>query len=67
VGDADEFNRSLLSSVQHDGRIFLTSTRLGGKVWLRLAILCAGTHLEHVELALAILASQAKQLEQTGA
>src|SRR5262249_36060863 len=46
VGEADEFNRLLLSSVQRDGRIFLTSTCLGGKVWLRMAILCAGTHLE---------------------
>jgi glutamate/tyrosine decarboxylase-like PLP-dependent enzyme len=63
VGDADEFNRRLLAAVQRDGRVFLTSTRLGEKVWLRLAILCAGTHLEHVEMALESLAARAKAME----
>ncbi len=64
TGEADEFNRRLLSAVQHDGRIFLTSTRLSGQVWLRLAVLCAATHLEQIELALEILNAKARELER---
>ncbi len=54
-GDADAFNQRLLNAVQRDGRIFLTSTRLNGQFWLRLAVLCPATHREHIDLALEIL------------
>jgi glutamate/tyrosine decarboxylase-like PLP-dependent enzyme len=62
-GDAEEFNRRLLRAVQYDGRIFLTSTLLEEKTWLRLAVLCAATHLEQIELALKILREKARELE----
>ena len=39
-------------SKDKEGRIFLTSTRLAGRVWLRVAILCATTHREHIDLVL---------------
>jgi aromatic-L-amino-acid decarboxylase len=62
-GDVEEFNRRLLRTLQYDGRIFLTSTRLDGKTWLRVAVLCAATHLEQIELALKILQEKARELE----
>lgn len=61
-GDPDEFNQRLLHAVQLDGRVFVTSTRLHGQLWLRLAILCASTHREHIDLALEILKSTANRV-----
>ena len=61
-GDADDFNRRLLRAIQTDGRIFLTSTILENRVWLRLAVLCAATHLEHIELALTLLQEKAQAI-----
>ncbi len=60
--DAGEFNRQLLNAVQRDGRIFITSTRLNGQFWLRLAILCPATHREHIDLALEIIQEKAGNL-----
>jgi len=60
-GNVDDYNQRLLKAIQQDGRIFITSTRLGGRFWLRLAVLCAATHREHVDLALEILQKCGKQ------
>jgi len=65
-GDVEDFNRRLLRTLQYDGRIFLTSTRLEGKTWLRLAVLCVATHLEQIEFALKILQEKARELESSG-
>jgi glutamate/tyrosine decarboxylase-like PLP-dependent enzyme len=54
TGDPDLYNQRLLKAVQLDGRIFITSTRLNGQFWLRLAVLCPATHREHIDLALKI-------------
>jgi aromatic-L-amino-acid decarboxylase len=59
-GDPDEFNQQVLKSVVRDGRVFITSTRLRGRVWLRVAILCATTHREHIDLTLDILRKQSQ-------
>ena len=60
-GNDDAYNQRLLKAVQKDGRVFLTSTRLNGRFWLRLAVLCATTHREHIDLALEILKKNAKR------
>jgi glutamate/tyrosine decarboxylase-like PLP-dependent enzyme len=62
-GEPEEFNRRLLRALQYDGRVFLTSTRLEGYTWLRLAVLCAATHLEHIDLTLRILREKAQELK----
>jgi glutamate/tyrosine decarboxylase-like PLP-dependent enzyme len=59
-GNADDFNQRLLKTVQRDGRVLLTSTSLNGQFWLRLAVLCATTHREHIDLALDILKESVK-------
>jgi glutamate/tyrosine decarboxylase-like PLP-dependent enzyme len=64
-GDVEEFNRCLLRAIQYDGRIFITSTRLEGRTWLRLAVLCAATHLEQIGFALEILQAKAHELESS--
>jgi hypothetical protein len=44
-----------LKAVNQDGRVFITSTQLNGRFWLRVAVLCAATHREQIDLALQIL------------
>jgi glutamate/tyrosine decarboxylase-like PLP-dependent enzyme len=62
-GDANEFNQKLIQAIQHDGRVFLSSTKINGQVFLRLAVLGFRTHLETIELALEILEQKAKEIE----
>ncbi|MGB8705914.1 MAG: aminotransferase class V-fold PLP-dependent enzyme [Gillisia sp.] len=54
-GDVNSFNEKLLEEIRKDGRIFLSSTTIDGKFWIRAAILAYGTHLRHIELLLEIL------------
>ena len=51
-GDADEFNERLIEHVQQEGRVMLSGTRIDGTFYLRCAILCFRTHLEHVDDAI---------------
>lgn len=48
-GDADEYNERLIKHVQEEGRVMLSGTRIDGNYYLRCAILCFRTHLEHVD------------------
>ena len=59
---ADAFNRELAERIQRDGRIFLSSTLIGGRVTLRLAVLNVHVHLEHIERAIAVVAELAERL-----
>jgi glutamate/tyrosine decarboxylase-like PLP-dependent enzyme len=52
-GDADAFNERLIKHVQDEGRVMLSGTRIDGRFYLRCAILCFRTHIEHVDDALA--------------
>ena len=65
-GDPNEFNQKLISAVQQDGRIFLSSTMLDGKFTLRLAVLGLRTHQETIDLALKVLKEKANALIETG-
>jgi glutamate/tyrosine decarboxylase-like PLP-dependent enzyme len=62
-GDANAFNQQLVSAIQHDGRIFLSSTTINGEVTLRLAVLSLPTHLETIELAIDLLRQKASEIE----
>jgi len=62
-GDADIFNQRLLAAVHADGRVFITSTRLGGRYTLRFVAMNFRTHLEHVEYLLELLNREARELE----
>lgn len=54
-GDANEFNRRLVHEIQHDQRLFLSSTLLDGKFTLRLAVLSFRTHLDTIDEMLEII------------
>ncbi len=63
-GDANDFNKKLIQHVQHDGRVFLSSTTIEGKYWLRIAILAFRTHLKTVDLCLQVLREGIEKLKQ---
>ena len=63
TGDPDDFNKRLAEEVVKDGRVFISSTVLDGKVTLRLAILSFRTHLKTIRLTLEILKEKVEGLE----
>jgi len=62
-GDADAFNRCLVETIQQEGRIFISSTRVDGKFVLRMAVGCFRTHLEDIDFALEVIRDTARRLE----
>ncbi len=62
-GDANAFNRALIEATHVDGRVFLSSTTIDGVFVLRFAALAFRTHLEHADLAIAILRDCVAELE----
>jgi glutamate/tyrosine decarboxylase-like PLP-dependent enzyme len=65
-GDGDEFNNRLTQAIQQDGRIFISSTRVDGKIVLRLAVGCFRTHLDDINQTLDILRRTAERLAAGG-
>ena len=63
--DPNAFNEKLVKMVQQDGRIFLSSTRIDGVFWIRLAVLSFRTHLKQIDLCLEILQNSLKLLLQS--
>jgi glutamate/tyrosine decarboxylase-like PLP-dependent enzyme len=61
-GDVNAFNKQLAKKIQQDGRIFISSTRLGDKFILRLAISSFRTHLTDIDEALDVLKWTARKL-----
>jgi glutamate/tyrosine decarboxylase-like PLP-dependent enzyme len=57
---ADDANRRLVRSIHEDGRVFVSSTILEGRVTLRMAALTFRTHLETVQLLLDVLEENVK-------
>ena len=60
--DVDELNARLLERINRSGRVFLSSTRLHGRFFLRVCILCHRTHLDRVKEAVEIIRSAATGL-----
>jgi aromatic-L-amino-acid decarboxylase len=55
TGDANAFNELLVKRLHEDGRVFLTSTKIDGVFYLRLACLSFRTHVHTIDLALTML------------
>jgi aromatic-L-amino-acid/L-tryptophan decarboxylase len=51
-GDADDFTEWLLKHLQQEGRVMMSGTRIDGTYYIRCAILCFRTHIEHVDEAI---------------
>ena len=62
-GDANAFNRALVEHTHRDGRVFLSSTTVGGTFLLRMAALSFRTHLDSIDLALEVLREGVERLE----
>ena len=53
-------NQRLLAAVLADGRVFLSSTTIDGRFWLRVAVLNFRTHVERIEALLELLARETR-------
>jgi glutamate/tyrosine decarboxylase-like PLP-dependent enzyme len=62
--DLNKFNRELVHEIHQDGRVFLSSTTLNGKFWLRVAVLIFRTHKENIDLTLQILKEKIRKIEE---
>ncbi|WP_425392230.1 pyridoxal phosphate-dependent decarboxylase family protein [Ekhidna sp.] len=62
-GDANAFNERLIKAIQDDGRIFLSSTTIHDKFWIRVAIVVFRTHKSKIDLLLNIIREKVKQLQ----
>jgi glutamate/tyrosine decarboxylase-like PLP-dependent enzyme len=62
AGDLDALNRQLLDIVQREGRVFLTSTQLGGRLVLRACIVNFRTGEADLDCLLDVLAEAGKRV-----
>ncbi len=53
--DNDSANLALVDYIKKDGRVFLSSTVVDGKVYIRMAILSFRTHLDTIDQALELI------------
>ena len=61
-GDANSFNEKLIKAIQDDGRIFLSSTTIHGKFWIRVAIVVFRTHKAKIDLLIKIIEEKVEEL-----
>ncbi|NGO66882.1 aminotransferase class V-fold PLP-dependent enzyme [Streptomyces sp. SB3404] len=61
VGE-DETNLRVLRAINASGRATLTSTRVNGRIWLRMCVLNHRTHREHVDDAVRIIRDAVRQV-----
>lgn len=60
--DNNAFNQKLIKGILEDGRVFISSTKINEKIYLRLTILHFRTHLEEVRLFFDLLETQRQKL-----
>ncbi len=65
IGEND-FNKSLLKLIHEDGRVFLSSTKIGERFVIRMAILSFRTKLETIDKAIDMIDQARKKLESGG-
>lgn len=62
--DDNQINQQLVDAIHADGRVFLSSTRIAGKLWLRCAVVSHRTHLEEIKLALQMIRENINKIIQ---
>ena len=62
---ADIANHRLADAIRNDGRLFVSTSVIDGRVFLRLAILSVRTHREHIDLLLALLREKGREVAST--
>lgn len=63
-GDVNVFNEKLIKAIQQDGRIFISSTMLYGKFYIRFTVLHFRTHLQEVNLCLDIIQEKVQLIKE---
>lgn len=53
--DDNRLNEKFIKAMHDDGTVFLSSTSIYGKLWIRCAVLSHRTHLREVEMALSMI------------
>jgi aromatic-L-amino-acid/L-tryptophan decarboxylase len=51
----DRINQQLINAIHEDGKVFLSSTIISGKLWLRCAVVGHRTHQREIDLALRMI------------
>ena len=57
--NGNTLNEQLVKELHKDGRVFFSSTTIGGKLWLRCAIVSFRTHLREIDGALTMIRENA--------
>jgi aromatic-L-amino-acid decarboxylase len=65
LAETNALNQRIVEAVRHDGRVFLSSTMLGGQFTLRLVALSFRTHRRTIDTALQVLERSAIEAETT--
>jgi aromatic-L-amino-acid/L-tryptophan decarboxylase len=63
--DADAANHELAEAIRTDGRLFVSTSVIDGRVFLRLAIVSVRTHRHHIDLLLALLREKGREVAST--
>jgi len=63
-GDANRFNEALIQYIQDDGRVYLSSTRIGDTYWIRMAVLSFRTHRREIDLCLDVLQAGVRSIAE---
>jgi len=61
--NANDFNLKIVEEVKKDGKVFISSTKIDGTVWLRLAVLSFRTHKDTIGYTLTLLEKIIKSAE----
>lgn len=60
--DDNRINQQIVDAIHEDGRVFLSSTRINGKLWLRCAVVSHRTHKKEIDLALEMIRENLKKI-----
>ena len=63
--DDNHINQNLVEAIRADGRVFLSSTLINGKVWLRCAVVSHRTHLQEIDLTLQMIRENIEKVFST--
>jgi aromatic-L-amino-acid/L-tryptophan decarboxylase len=62
---ADAANHQLAEAIRSDGRLFVSTSVIDGRVFLRLAIVSVRTHRHHIDLLLTLLREKGREVAAT--
>jgi aromatic-L-amino-acid/L-tryptophan decarboxylase len=61
-GEDDDRNAALLERINESGRVFLSSTRIRGRYWIRVCVVSHRTHRDRIEEAIDIIRAAASEV-----